>query len=271
MKKHTFGYTAKQLIPYIDWSYFFHAWGIDAYATGSEKAQEVKRDAEALLHNIGERVVAEAIFGLCDAKADGDDIIVEGTTIPFLRQQHSLPDRPNLCLSDFLSPYGDKMGLFATTAEINATIGEEQDAYTRLLAQTTASRLAEAAATLLHKEVRCQKELWGYSPDEQLSPSELNAEKYQGIRPAVGYPSLPDQSIIFIIDNLLNLQEIGIALTPNGAMQPSASVCGLMIKHPAARYFAIGKIGNEQLCDYAKRRGLSSEDLHKFLYKNLLK
>lgn len=271
MKKFTFGYTARQLAPYIDWSYFFHAWGIDAHSAGTEKAQEVKRDAGTLLHDIRDCVVAKAIFGLCDTKSDGDNIIVEGTSLPLLRQQHSLPDRPNLCLSDFVSPYGDKIGLFATTADISTATGNKQDTYAQLLAQTTASRLAEAAATLLHKEVRCQQKLWGYSPDEQLSPAELNAEKYQGIRPAVGYPSLPDQSIIFIIDSLLNLQEIGITLTPNGAMQPNASVCGLMIKHPAARYFAIGKIGDEQLHDYAERRGLPSEYLHKFLYKNLLK
>ena len=265
MKRFLFSYTTEELTPYIDWNYFFHAWGIDSR---NVKAEEIKHDAEVLLQKAKYEITVKAIFALCDARGVNDCIIVEDTTLPLLRQQHARKGEPNLCLSDFIAPQGDKIGLFATAVE---EISHSNDTYEKLLAQTIESRLAEAAATLLHKEVRTRKELWGYAPNEQLTTEELKTEKNQGIRPAVGYPSLPDQSIIFIIDKLLHLQEIGITLTPNGAMQPAASVCGIMISHPAARYFNVGEISEEQLLDYAKRRGIKSDDLHKFLYKNLHK
>lgn len=272
MKRHIFSYTAMQLLPYIDWSYFFHAWGIGAHATNSEQAQEVKHDATALLQACDDRPVAKAVFSLCDAKSSGDDIIIEGTTtLPLLRQQHARKGEPNLCLSDFISPHNDSIGLFATSVEDNFAHSNSNDTYKNLLVQTTASRLAEAAATLMHKEVRTNKALWGYAPDERLTPEELNREKFQGIRPAVGYPSLPDQSVIFIIDKLLQLNDINITLTANGAMQPHSSVCGLIFAHPAARYFAVGKISEEQLLDYAQRRNMPEHELHKFLYKNSTK
>ena len=121
----------------------------------------------------------------------------------------------------------------------------------------------------MHRAVRTQKDLWGYAPDERLTVEELNREEFQGIRPAVGYPSLPDQSAIFILDDILHLKEIGIELTPNGAMFPHASVCGIMISHPASRYFAVGKISEEQLSDYADRRRLPMTELRKYLAKNL--
>ena len=110
---------------------------------------------------------------------------------------------------------------------------------------------------------------WGYAPQEQLTPEQLNREEYQGIRPAVGYPSLPDQSVIFIIDKLLGLEDAGIKITPNGAMHPHASVCGIMISHPAAHYFAVGSIDTAQLNDYAARRGLPIEEIGKFLARNI--
>ena len=270
MKRHIFSYTAEELTPYIDWSYFYHAWGIEPQKSACEKALEVRRDAEDLLRKTAHEKVANAVFALCDAKSDGDNIIVENTTFPLLRQQHARQGEPCLCLSDFVSPHSDKIGLFATTVH-NTQPPCESHTYEGLLTQTIATRLAEAAATLLHKDVRRNPHLWGYAPDEALTPAELNAEKFQGIRPAVGYPSLPDQTVIFIIDSLLNMQEAGITLTPNGAMHPHASVCGLMIAHPAARYFSVGNISEEQLRDYAQRRGISTVDLHKFLYKNLPK
>lgn len=270
MKRSIFSYTAKQLTPYIDWAYFYHAWGIGAQDTQGDKAREVRYDAEKLLADIADEEVADAVFALCEAKSDEDNIIIENTTLPLLRQQHARADEPCLCLSDFVSPQSDKIGLFATTARCNP-LAESDDTYKNILAQTIATRLAEAAATLLHKNVRREKNLWGYSPEEALTPEELNAEKYQGIRPAVGYPSLPDQTIIFIIDKFLRLQDIGITLTPNGAMHPHASTCGLMFSHPASRYFSVGRISREQLHDYATRRGIAAADLHKFLYKNLPK
>ena len=141
------------------------------------------------------------------------------------------------------------------------------DPYMRMLAQTLADRLAEATAERLHEQVR--KEFWGYAPEEQLSIPEMLAERFQGIRPAVGYPSLPDTSLNFIIDRLLDMQGIGIRLTEHGAMRPHASVSGLMISHPQARYFNLGKIGDDQLADYADRRGIPVEMMRKFLASNL--
>jgi fumarate hydratase class II len=136
-----------------------------------------------------------------------------------------------------------RVALFAATVDTAMETDLRSDAYERMLSQTLADRLAEATAEVLHREVRCS--LWGYAPQERLDTDALLRGDYQGIRPAVGYPSLPDQSIIFIIDKLLNLKDAGISLTPNGAMRPHASVCGLMIAHPAAQYFSIGKIDRD--------------------------
>jgi cobalamin-dependent methionine synthase I len=143
----------------------------------------------------------------------------------------------------------------------------DDDAYKHLLVQTLSDRLAEAATEKMHEYVR--KQAWGYVPDEHLRIPELLIERFQGIRPAVGYPSLPDQSVNFLIDRLLGMNEIGITLTENGAMRPHASVCGLMFAHPAAEYFAVGKIGEDQLNDYSRRRGLDKEVMRKFLAANL--
>ena len=133
--------------------------------------------------------------------------------------------------------------------------------------QLLADRLAEAAAERMHEEVR--KHYWGYAADEQLSIAEMQQERFQGIRPAVGYPSLPDTSLNFVINDLLDLRQIGIRLTESGAMKPHASVSGLMMAHPQAHYFSVGKIGADQLSDYARRRGLPVEVCRKFLAANL--
>ena len=265
MKRHIFSYDIEQVAPYIDWSYLLHAWGIKE----AENAEEVMHDAGKMLEEMQGRYCTKGIFALFDAAGKGDDIILEGTALPLLRQQHARSGEPNLCLSDFVSPHGDKAGLFATS--VPAEFGEEyrNDEYRYILAQTLADRLAEATATLMHREVRTQTHLWGYALNEQLTPEQLNREEYQGLRPAVGYPSLPDQSIIFIIDKLLGMNEIGISLTPNGAMHPHASVCGIMLHHPASHYFAVGKINEEQLKDYAFRRGVSPGEVKKFLAKNM--
>ena len=266
MKRYVFTYSIKEVAPFIDWSYFLHAWGI---AKESTQAMEIIAEAKAMLDELVGRYRTTAIFVLCNAKGDGDNIIIEETTLPLLRQQHSTDGKYNLCLSDFVSPHGDKIGLFATS--VASEFGKEYsgDEYKNLLAQTLADRLAEATATLLHKQVRTDNTLWGYSPDEELTLEDLLAERNQGIRPAVGYPSLPDQSIIFTIDKLLQLREAGIELTDNGAMRPHASVCGVMIAHPAAQYFAVGKIDGEQLEDYAERRGTTTAELTRFLAKNI--
>ena len=266
MKRFVFTYRIAEVAPFIDWSYFLHAWGI---ARESTQAVEIIAEAKAMLDELDGRYRTTAIFVLCNAKGDGDNIIIEGTTLPLLRQQHSTDGKYNLCLSDFVSPHGDKIGLFATS--VASEFGKEYsgDEYKNLLAQTLADRLAEATATLLHKQVRTDNTLWGYSPDEEVTLEDLLAERNMGIRPAVGYPSLPDQSIIFLIDSLLNLNDAGITLTPNGAMTPHASVCGVMIAHPAAQYFAVGKIDREQFEDYAGRRGMPTTELARFLAKNI--
>ena len=266
MKRYVFTYGIKEVAPFIDWSYFLHAWGI---AKESAQAVEIIAEAKEMLNALDGRYRTTAIFALCNARGYGDNIIIEGTTLPLLRQQHNSEGRYNLCLSDFVSPHGDRIGLFATSVE--SEFGKEYagDEYKNLLAQTLADRLAEATATLLHKQVRTENTLWGYAPGEELTLEELLAERNQGIRPAVGYPSLPDQSIIFAIDKLLHMHEAGIELTANGAMRPHASVCGLMIAHPAAQYFAVGKIDAEQLEDYAGRRGTTAVELARFLAKNI--
>ena len=141
------------------------------------------------------------------------------------------------------------------------------DAYKRMLVQTLADRLAEATAERLHEQVR--KHIWGYAPDENLSIRQLHNEEFQGIRPAVGYPSLPDQSVNFLLDKLLDMTQIGIRLTENAMMQPHASVSGLMFAHPASRYFSVGRISEEQLRDYALRRGMPVEEMRRFLGENI--
>lgn len=270
MKRRIFHFGIMEVAPYIDWGYLLHAWGMGNAGRQSmtSHADALLDDARAMLKELDGKYHTHAIFALCDARGDGDNIVIEETVLPLLRQQHAMEGEPNLCLSDYVSPHGDTIGLFATTVEEN--FGEEyrNDEYEHLLVKSIADRLAEATATVLHRAVRTQKELWGYVPDEQLSIEELNREEYQGIRPAVGYPSLPDQSIIFIIDELLQLADIGIKLTSNGAMCPHSSVCGIMIHHPAARYFSIGKIDTEQLLDYAQRRGMTIREIEKYLKKN---
>lgn len=143
----------------------------------------------------------------------------------------------------------------------------DADPYQKMMMQLLADRLAEAAAERMHEQIR--KEFWGYAAQEHLSIPEMLVEKFQGIRPAVGYPSLPDTSLNFVLNDILNMKQIGIRLTESGAMKPHASVSGLMFSHPQARYFAVGKIGEDQLHDYAHRRGLPVEVCRKFLAANL--
>ena len=213
------------------------------------------------------------VVNIMDANADGDDLLLNSKRFPLLRQQTAKlkEDDPFLCLSDFVRPLSsgitDKIGAFATTVDAEMERLYAEDDYKRMLVQTLSDRLAEATAEKLHEDVR--KKLWGYAPDENLSVKDLHNEKYQGIRPAVGYPSLPDQSVNFLLDELLDMKQIGISLTENGMMKPHASVCGLMFAHPASRYFSIGKIGEDQLADYAARRGMSIEETKKFLAANL--
>ena len=199
-----------------------------------------------------------------------------------MRQQQGNP--PYLCLSDFLPPKNISLtssfspltskesltstfGLFATTVDMGLETDFDADPYQKMMVQLLADRLAEAAAERMHEQIR--KKYWGYAKDENLSIPDMLVEKFQGIRPAVGYPSLPDTSLNFVLDDILDMKQIGIRLTESGAMKPHASVSGMMFSHPQARYFNLGKIGEDQLQDYARRRGLPVEVMRKFLASNL--
>jgi cobalamin-dependent methionine synthase I len=222
-----------------------------------------------VLAGLQDKYRTHALFQLFDANSQGDDIVLAHRNIPLLRQQH--PGSECLCLADFVRPKSsgvvDRIGVFATSVDMGLETDFAHDAYQKMMVQLLADRLAEATAERMHEEVR--KKYWGYAPNEQLTMQELHIEKFQGIRPAVGYPSLPDTSLNFVIDELIGLRQVGIRLTESGAMKPHASVSGLMLAHPQARYFAIGKIGNDQLEDYAHRRGLPVEVVRKFLSANL--
>lgn len=255
-------YDIPELEPYINWVYFFFAWQLK----GEEEQKRMHAEAEEFLHQQVGHYRAHAVFLIEDAHSKGDNIILErtGKVIPLLRQQQG---RPCLCLSDFLNPEHDRLGLFATSVDAGLETDFNHDPYYKMLAQLLADRLAEAAAERMHEEVR--KNYWGYAHDEHLSISDLHVERFQGIRPAVGYPSLPDGSVNFLLDEVLDMKQIGIRLTENGAMRPHASVTGLMISHPQARYFSVGKIGDDQLADYARRRNIPLELARKFLASNL--
>ena len=176
-------------------------------------------------------------------------------------------------MADFIRPASsgikDTIGLFATSVDAAFTSNNEGDPYQRMLSQTLADRLAEATAEKFHEDVR--KKYWGYATDEQLTIKDLLAERYQGIRPAVGYPSIPDTSMNFLLYELLDMKGIGINLTESGMMVPHASVSGFMFAHPQSRYFDLGKIDDEQLEDYAHRRNKPVEELRKYLASTLLK
>lgn len=294
---HVLTYPIHEVSPYINWIYFFHAWGFqprfsaiaDIHGCDScramwlttfpeeerakaAEAMQLFKEANRMLNQLDEEFRVHAVFRLCKANADGDNLLLDGTLFPLLRQQTPHPDgSPFLCLSDFVRPLSsgtpDTVGIFAASCDGGIEFLYENDPYKRMLVQTLADRLAEAATEKIHEYVR--KVAWGYAKDEHLSTAELLKEKFQGIRPAVGYPSLPDQSVNFLLNQLLHMEQIGISLTENGAMRPHATVCGLMLAHPASRYFAVGKIGNDQLEDYARRRGMPVMEAKKFLAANL--
>lgn len=264
--KQVLEYKVADLVPYINWSYFFHAWSLSGKS--QEAQEELRHEAEAFLADNLSRYPVRAVFGLFDAQSEDDDIWVEGIRLPMLRQQRpSRPGAPCLCLADFIRPRSlggmDRIGVFATSSDKEMVLACPCDVYQHMMAQTLADRLAEAAAECMHQEVR--RHYWGYAPHEELSMAELHAERFQGIRPAVGYPSLPDASINFLLNRLIDMGSIGIRLTESGMMQPHASVSGLLFAHPQARYFQLGKIDEEQLRDYARRRELPLALVRRFL------
>lgn len=292
-----------EIIPYIDWKFFFHAWNMSAKfhtVTQTERTKESReawlggyreddrergREAEKLYDDAADMLqkfvdekaeYVKAVFGIYEAYSENDTIFVGGTPFPFLRQQKKNDKNEYFCLSDFIAPSHtgkkDYIGAFAVTAGVGAEeqIGRyetEGDEYAALLMKSLLDRLAEAATEWLHAKVR--REYWGHAAEENISIAEMFAVKYEGIRPAVGYPSIPDQTMNFLLHDMLATPEIGIALTENGVMYPNASVSGLFFAHPQSRYFAIGEISEKQVEDYARRRHATPDEIRKFLLANL--
>lgn len=273
-------YSLDEIAPYINWVYFDHAWQMGGVANHADTLQGTQRwtayealhrDAQNMLSELAGHYSTHARFMLVAANSDGDDIVLHlddrTERLPMLRQQHVTAGQPCLCMADFLRPLSsgeaDRIGIFAVTADEGIELFHHEDPYQALLAQTLADRLAEATAERLHEQIR--RHDWGYAPNETLTMEQLHREEFQGIRPAVGYPSLPDLSLNFLLDDLLDMGQIGIRLTENAMMRPHASVSGLMIAHPEARYFNIGKVGEDQIQDYSRRRGLPIETVRRFL------
>jgi 5-methyltetrahydrofolate--homocysteine methyltransferase len=282
-------YPLEELAQRIDWSPFFHAWEmkgrfpevLDDPIQGPE-ARSLFADARALLASIVEQRLlrARGVVGLWPANRAGDDIEVftDETRRRRLALFHGLRQQtrkragePNLSLADYLAPAGtpDWIGGFAVTAghgsdALVAGFEADHDDYHAILTKALADRLAEAFAERLHERVR--QELWGYAPDEQLSSEEVLRERYRGIRPAPGYPAQPDHTEKRTLFALLDAADAtGVRLTESLAMHPAASVTGLYLAHPAARYFAVGKLSEDQIEDYAHRKGLTQQEVERWL------
>ncbi len=288
-------YDLSELVTRIDWTPFFRTWDLagtyprilDDDVVG-ETARSLKADADAMLEKIiSEKwLSAQAVIGFWPANADGEDIQVYGTagenapiaTFHFLRQQMPKKNnRPNMCLADFVAPKDsgveDWLGCFAVTAGIGA---EERaaafeaagDDYSAIMIKALADRFAEAFAERMHERVR--KEFWGYAADEALDNDALIKEDYTGIRPAPGYPACPDHTEKRTLFTLLDAEaNAGMALTETCAMMPAASVSGFYFAHPDSSYFGIGRIGKDQVEDYAARKGMSVEETERWLAPNL--
>ena len=283
------------IIPYIDWQYFFHAWEMKgkypAILDDPEKGKEAQKlfaDAQKMLTEIiqTKRLKAHSVVGFFPANSVGDDIEVyadeQGEHVLYtfhnLRQQTVRPDKkPNLSLSDYIAPKDsgkrDYIGAFAVTAGVGVDewaqeFHDQGDEYSSIMIKILADRLAEAYTELLHHTVRTK--LWGYAPNELLSPQEMIRETYQGIRPAYGYPACPDHSEKKNLFALLDVEEnIQVQLTESYMMYPAASVSGLLFAHPDSRYFGVGKINTDQLEEYAKRKGEEVSEIKKVIPTNL--
>lgn len=272
-------YRISDVADYINWVYFFHAWSVPQR---SDEGQRLYAEAQQMLKHLQPYLKVKCVVEILPAYSEGDDIVVQKTRLcecgqvhpvgtpirlPMLRQQ--IPDGEGrcLCLSDFIRPKSvakqDKIGVFAVSTAIDVGKTYPNDDFNGMLLQTLADRLAEAGAERLHQEVR--RTLWGYAPQENLTIEELHQEKFQGIRPAVGYPCLPDISINRLIDEIVGLESIGVTLTTSAMMHPHASVSGLMISLPQARYFSVGKVDETQLRDYADRRNMTVEEISKYI------
>ncbi|MBN2715483.1 MAG: methionine synthase, partial [Deltaproteobacteria bacterium] len=286
----------REIANYIDWTFFFSAWELKGrypdIFKDPKKGKEAKKlfdDGNELLQKlISQRLLdARGILSILPANAVGDDIHVfsrdnAGKATPdfvvhTLRQQMSKDTGAYQALSDFVAPKDsgivDHMGFFAVTCgngvdELVKQYEADGDEYNAILVKVLADRLAEAFAELLHLKVR--KEFWGYAANENLGLRELLTVKYSGIRPAPGYPACPDHSEKHTLFDFLEIErKIGISLTESGAMWPGASVCGYYFAHPQSNYFALGKIGDDQLTDYANRKGITPDVARKWLAHHL--
>jgi 5-methyltetrahydrofolate--homocysteine methyltransferase len=289
------GWPLADLVERIDWTPFFQTWELAGHYPAiledpvvGDAARNLYRDARTMLDQIvaGQQLTARAVVGFWPANSVGDDVVLwtDDTrtqplqTVHFLRQQQDKKDeRPNYCLADFVAPrtsgLPDWFGGFAVTTGIglDALVAAHEaahDPYSAILAKALADRLAEAFAERLHEQVR--REYWGYAPDEALDNGALIREQYRGIRPAPGYPACPDHTEKGPLFRLLDATAaIGLQLTESFAMYPTAAVSGYYIGHPSARYFGIGKIGRDQVEDYAARRGLSMDEALRWLAPNV--
>ncbi|HZF66953.1 MAG TPA: methionine synthase [Gemmatirosa sp.] len=285
----------EDLVPRIDWTPFFQTWELAGHYPAiledpivGSAARQLWADAQAMLARIveGRQLTARAVVGLWPANATGDDVALYTdasrrerlATVHFLRQQQAKGDgRPNYCLADFVAPVEsglpDHLGGFAVTTGIglDALVAAHEaahDDYSAILAKALADRLAEALAERLHERVRA--ELWGYARGESLDNAALIREQYHGIRPAPGYPACPDHTEKGPLFALLGATErIGVRLTESFAMTPTAAVSGYYIGHPESRYFGIGKIGRDQVEDYARRKGMDVPTAERWLAPNL--
>jgi 5-methyltetrahydrofolate--homocysteine methyltransferase len=284
----------RDLVPYVDWTPFFSAWELrGTYPRIFEnpewgaKARELFDDAQAMLKSLleGGELRARATYGFFPAAAVGDDIEVysDGSrsgllgTLHTLRQQADKGEgEPAQALADFVAPresgLRDWVGAFALTAGVGAEAlaarhEKAHDDYASIMVKALADRLAEALAEWLHRKARAD---WGYGAGETLSVEELVREKYRGIRPAPGYPACPDHTEKRLLFDLLGGEErVGIQLTETFAMRPAASVCGFYFAHPQSRYFALGRIGKDQVLDYHRRKGMDLRAVERWLAPNL--
>ena len=289
------------LVPYIDWTFFFAAWELKGrfpaileHPHYGKAARELFDNARTLLDRIvSERLIqARAVYGFWPANSDSDDVVVfdpglgiresglavptELTRFPMLRQQEQMADgTPHLSLADFVAPidsgHADYIGAFAATAGLGAEVlarqfEQELDDYHAIMVKALADRLAEACAEWLHQRARRD---WGYGLDEQFTQADLQLEQYRGIRPAFGYAACPDHSEKQRLFDLLGAERAGIALTESFAMTPAASVSGLYFAHEEARYFSVGRVGRDQVHDYARRKAASISEVERWLMPNL--
>lgn len=233
-------YDVSQLRRLIAWQFFNFTWGVTR--ASDEEKESLRRDADAILDSWQGRYFSHAVINKYPAYSVDDDIVIGGVTIPMLRQQSG----DFLSLADFVQPkhMGEGvLGAFATTFDSSIPELQSSDPYERMMAQVLCDRLAEATAEMVSIEM-------------------------PGIRPAVGYPSIPDMGINFLLGRLVDFKSIGIQLTETGMMNPHASVSGLIFPHPKAHYFYLGTIGDDQLADYARRRGLTLEEIRRFIRNN---